>query len=208
MTNDERADWLARAIDEIIRDGEPPEAPASLDPEELASLLDTARLRLQAAQAAREAGADHESNVWARLVDRLDPPQTGSAPRKARKRSKGPPEDESGELRHVIGMRMQIAREALEMAEEHRDEVWKRLRSRLGATESAPALHARLAEEHREATQHVPAHRRRAQDRTQPATPKDDSRTRRLWRTLSWHYAAAGLVATGIAIAAAVLALT
>ena len=34
-------------------------------------------------------------------------------------------------LRNVIGLRMQLAREALNMAEEHRDEVWIRLRARI-----------------------------------------------------------------------------
>ncbi|MCH7809744.1 MAG: hypothetical protein IH863_04105 [Chloroflexi bacterium] len=41
-------------------------------------------------------------------------------------------------LRDVIGLRMQLAREALELAEEHRDEVWARLRSRISGLEDGP----------------------------------------------------------------------
>ena len=41
-------------------------------------------------------------------------------------------------LRDVIGLRTQLAREALELAEEHRDEVWARLRSRISGLEDGP----------------------------------------------------------------------
>ncbi len=41
-------------------------------------------------------------------------------------------------LRDVIGLRMQLAREVLDLAEEHRDEVWARLRSRISGLEDVP----------------------------------------------------------------------
>ncbi len=42
------------------------------------------------------------------------------------------------DLRDVIGLRMQLAREALDLAEEHRDEVWARLRSRISGLKDSP----------------------------------------------------------------------
>ncbi len=41
-------------------------------------------------------------------------------------------------LRDVIGLRTQLAREVLDLAEEHRDEVWARLRSRISGLEDVP----------------------------------------------------------------------
>lgn len=41
-------------------------------------------------------------------------------------------------LRDVIGLRMQLARQVLDLAEEHRDEVWTRLRSRISGLEDGP----------------------------------------------------------------------
>ncbi|HEY5625001.1 MAG TPA: hypothetical protein VIT93_00780 [Dehalococcoidia bacterium] len=38
-------------------------------------------------------------------------------------------------LRDVIGLRMQLSREVLDLAEEHRDEIWARLRSRISGLE-------------------------------------------------------------------------
>jgi hypothetical protein len=198
MTSDERADWLARAIDEILRHGEPPAAPDGLDQAELSSLLDAARLRRDAAEAARLRSADHESEVWKRLIERLTLSQE-SAPRRSSKRTKGPPADEDGELRQVIGMRMQIAREALDLAEEHRDEVWERVKSRLGATEHASAIHAKLTEQPApQPPPNVPERRRRLQSQQ---TPLSEELPRERWAGLPY-------LAVVIAIALAAAAVT
>jgi hypothetical protein len=104
-------------------------------------------------------------------------------------------------LRDVIGLRMQLAREALEMAEEHRDEVWVRLRSRMSGLEDGPKAAAEPERAIPSAGWDGPERRR------SPAEPmyanEEKPRSGRLgWPRLGMAYAAgAGLIATTVAAA-------
>ena len=105
------------------------------------------------------------------------------------------------DLRDVIGLRMQLSREALDLADKHRNEVWERLRSRIsGLGEDVPDAGADT-EQAPPATRLDGPERRRA-----PAEPMyADEEPRR--RGLSWprlglaHVAGAILVAASVAAA-------
>jgi hypothetical protein len=133
MTDEERAEQLARAIDDLIRDVESPDTSHGLNDDELEALLDVARDRLEAGQAYRDHADAHESEVWERLTDRLVF-QTPSSP------DIDIPPESNDALRDIIALRMQMSREVLDIAESHRDEVWGRLQSRMGMMDpGAPA---------------------------------------------------------------------
>lgn len=104
-------------------------------------------------------------------------------------------------LRDVIGLRMQLAREAAEMAEEHRDEVWARLRSRISGLEDGPVA---ATSETKSATPAAewdgPERRRRP---AEPMYADDEPQS----RSLGWprpglaHVAGAALIAAAVAAA-------
>jgi hypothetical protein len=71
MNERQRADQLARAIDELIN-GTPRPGPASFDDQELQSLLHVAQARLAASKNAAKASADYEAAVWQQLIARLE----------------------------------------------------------------------------------------------------------------------------------------
>ena len=105
------------------------------------------------------------------------------------------------DLRDVIGLRMQLSSEVLDLAEEHRDEVWERLRSRIsGLGEGVPDAGADT-EQPPPTTRLDGPERRRA-----PAEPMyaDEKPT---GRKLSWprpglaHAAGAILIAASVAAA-------
>ncbi len=104
------------------------------------------------------------------------------------------------DLRDVIGLRMQLSREVLDLAEEHRDEVWERLRSRISGLEDIPDTGADT-EQTPPATRLDGPERRRA-----PAEPRyadEEPRTRKLsWPRLGLaHVAGAVLIAAAAAAA-------
>ena len=61
MNERQRADQLARAIDELIN-GTPRPGPARFDDQELQSLIKVARARLGESKNAASASADHEAS--------------------------------------------------------------------------------------------------------------------------------------------------
>jgi len=146
MNEEERADWLARAIDDLLnqdrqRPTEPP--PPELDREELNALLRIASARAEAAQSVMHKGIQYEGEVWQRVLQRLDRRRT---PRTVRPfdateavteanedaASHDLQEMEVDELRQIARLRRQLAEQAVSIAEAHRAEVWKRVQSRLG----------------------------------------------------------------------------
>ncbi|HUF54423.1 MAG TPA: hypothetical protein VMR52_11715 [Dehalococcoidia bacterium] len=124
MTDDERAEMLARAIDELIRGIEEPEASHGLEDEELDALLEVARDRLESGRAAQQEAASYEADIWNELKGRLSPGQPSPLDIDL-------PRDQHDALSDIIALRMRMAREVLDLAESHRDEVWARLESRL-----------------------------------------------------------------------------
>jgi hypothetical protein len=105
------------------------------------------------------------------------------------------------DLRDVIGLRMQLSREVLDLAEEHRDEVWEHLRSRISGLADIPDTGADT-EQPPPTTRLDGPERRRA-----PAEPRyADEKPR--GRKLSWPrlglahvVAGAGLIAAAVAAA-------
>src|SRR3990172_8830333 len=67
MKGQERANKLARAIDDLLQGCRPDK----LDDEELEELLQIAGIRLEAASSAAHVGAQHEGMVWRQVLDRL-----------------------------------------------------------------------------------------------------------------------------------------
>jgi len=123
MNERERADYLARAIDELIQGPATPEP--HFDDEELRSLLRVARARLKSGTVSGRNAANHEATVWERVVMRLERQEDGADTND----DLLPPEDE---MRGVIAARRRMTEEVLELAERHRDDVWKRVQDRIG----------------------------------------------------------------------------
>src|SRR3970282_1837500 len=67
MRDEDRADKVARAIEEMVRAG----LPENLGDEELEELLQIARIRLDAARMASQTGAETQDAVLERLIARL-----------------------------------------------------------------------------------------------------------------------------------------
>ncbi len=144
MNEEERADWLARAIDDLLRGVEEPSPPPGLDDEEILSLLRVARARLQQAQATAQSGLHHEAAVWQRVLERLqaakphassdhDPAFDEQSIAGELAIGDDPEAAASPELRYMAELRQRMAAELRSMAEAHREEVWQRIQARLQA---------------------------------------------------------------------------
>src|SRR3990170_5078575 len=140
MRDEDRADRLAKAIEEMVQGG----LPENLGDEELEELLQIARIRLDAARMASQTGAETQDAVLERLIARLhmlhgernsdeaDPSIVNSAGDFA------PNDDDPGdvgvrELQDVISVRHRAAEEAAGIAEQHREAVWQRVQVRIDA---------------------------------------------------------------------------
>lgn len=139
MSRGERAERLARAIEDLVQGRQPPQ----LDDDELEELLQIARIRLDAGQAAARAGAHQERSIWEQVVSELEKIRHrknghSSAPPKATNLMTGdaPGKFDVQELQDIINLRRQIAEEATSLAEMHRDAVWQKVQARLQAGES------------------------------------------------------------------------
>ena len=145
MNEEERAEWLARAIDDLLskdrqRPKEPP--PPRLDREELNALLRIASSRAEAADSRLHSGLQYEGEVWQRVLKRLDRRQF---PREVRSfdapasvseldefvAGRELEQMEIDELREIARMRREMAERAASIGEEHRDDVWQRVQGRL-----------------------------------------------------------------------------
>ena len=153
MNEEERAEWLARAIDDLLkgdRQSEPVSEPlAGLEAEELKALMRVARARLDKARDSSHAGVQYEGAIWQQVLSRLDSHFEGDRSGLASEldwladagKSAGMqnPEVEDPswrhaeieELREIALLRRRIAEEAASFAEEHREAVWRRLQSRI-----------------------------------------------------------------------------
>lgn len=140
MNEQERAGWLARAVDKLIQRREvkpPPEDPRALD---LGALLDVARVRLDLAKSAAHDGLQHEESVWQKVRQRLE--NSAATPADATSPLRRASDDaiiadlaelEAGEFDEVVAIRQRISAEMLTMAEEHRQAVWDRVQARIAA---------------------------------------------------------------------------
>ncbi|TEU00317.1 MAG: hypothetical protein E3J29_01960 [Dehalococcoidia bacterium] len=144
MHDQDRADKLAKAIEEMVQ-GRMPE---DLDDEELQELLQIAKIRLDVARLAAEAGSEAQSAVLERLIARLNLLQKRDAGElngftAAHDRAgdiaandEDPEHVDVKELQDVIDLRRQMAEHAAAVSEAHREAVWQRVQARIQASES------------------------------------------------------------------------
>jgi hypothetical protein len=153
MNEEERADWLARAIDDLLssdrqRPKEPP--PPELERDELNNLMRVAEDRLDTSQTRMQAGLQYEGEVWKGVLRKLDRRRRPRKVKRAKPPAAIPPDDqfslerdleqfEIDELRDIAKMRRQLAEEAAAIAEAHRDDVWEKVQSRLWPGEEIAA---------------------------------------------------------------------
>lgn len=142
MNEQERADWLARAVDRLIQGQGAPETPSGLDDDELDGLMRVAQARLESAQSIARAGLQHEGAVWQKVLQRLDK-HRGSAARhsgaamhfsnEARDLAGdlAMSEGELRELEEMARLRKRMADETIAFAETQREAVWQKVQSRL-----------------------------------------------------------------------------
>jgi hypothetical protein len=124
MNERQRADQLARAIDELIS-GTPRAGPARYDDHELQSLIEVAQARLGASKNAAKTGADHETQVWEQLIARLDGrPQPSEA-------KPGHDIATDADLRQTVAARCEMSAAILSLAARHKDEVWRLVQERI-----------------------------------------------------------------------------
>jgi len=145
MNEDERAGWLARAVDDLIS-GEPPaEPPPGLGRAELDALTRVARARLEAGRASAWDAARYERQVWQEVLFRLERlhnqdklamniTNDSSTTNAGDFAVAGDPE-ELGErqVQDIVILRQQMADEIAAFAEAHREDVWRQVRVRISS---------------------------------------------------------------------------
>ncbi len=124
MNERERAEQLARAIDELIH-GTPRPGPAHFDDHELQSLVQVAQARLRAGKSVAGAGSDHEAAVWEQLIARLE-----GRPKPARPKA-GDDIAADEDMRQTIAARREMSDSILALANQHKDDVWRRVQERI-----------------------------------------------------------------------------
>lgn len=121
MNEQQRADALVRSIDWLIRGAQ--EEQARQQDEELRSLVDVAAARRQVAIDAGKRSVDHESTAWQRLSDKLDS--------RGNDNDGNQDKDADGDMRDIIAARRRVSEDILELAERHREEVWRRVQEKV-----------------------------------------------------------------------------
>jgi len=160
MNEQERADWLARAVDNLIH-----HQPASTPPEDpnsqgLDDLLQIAQARLDLTDFIANHGLQHEGSVWQEVLNRLEIPESPSPsasvhPKSPWLQARGgassldPGERELQELEQVATLRQRMSAQMMKLAEPHREAVWHEVQARVSARESSRGLFAFLGFGHR-----------------------------------------------------------
>jgi hypothetical protein len=126
MNEEERAERFARALDDFLSGGTDT-PPPSLDSQDLSSLFDVASRRRNRSDRVRGQAQEYESEVWENLLDRL----SADAGDQANPNVGPDPDPDSREMMDVISMRRTISEDALALAEQHREDVWEKVRERL-----------------------------------------------------------------------------
>jgi hypothetical protein len=121
MNEQQRAEALVRSIDWLIRGAQ--EEQARQQDEELRSLVDVAAARRQVATDAGKRSVDHESDAWRRLSDKLDSRGNDDDGHQDK--------DQDSDMRDIIAARRRVSEDVLELAERHREEVWRRVQEKV-----------------------------------------------------------------------------
>lgn len=144
MNDRERADWLARAIDDLVLGRGPSPTPAGMDPAETDALMRVARMRLDAGRDFAHRGLQYEGAVWQQVRSRLEQrAETECAVHNDATNPitdagdfavfDDPEDDEVADLKDIVALRRHMASSMLAFAERHRTEVWRQVRSRIQA---------------------------------------------------------------------------
>jgi len=168
MNEQERAEWLARAVDNLIQRREAAEPPEDLNDSDLQGLMRVARARLDLATTTAHAGLQYEGAVWQKVLDRLEVRETratrapGAATfflRKSRSRAgtPDPGEQELRELEDVVALRKSMSAEMMAFAETKREAVWQKIQARLAARSAKKGFLSFLRQDRREADDLAPA---------------------------------------------------
>ena len=145
MNEDERADWLARAIEDLIRGAPPVEPPPGLDRSELDALTRVARARLEGGRLSAHEAQRYEKQVWQEVLSRLDrlhrqdklaaiakydSPTTNAGDVAV---TGDPEQPAERELQDIAVLRQQMADDISAFAEAHREDVWRQVRARISS---------------------------------------------------------------------------
>lgn len=139
MNERERADWLARTIDDLLRGSRQTTPPTGLDENDVDGLLRAASTRMSQATDSAKSSLQYEGAVWRRVLQRLDrrrhprTPSRGDAVPGRVARQKEPPDAEMLELGDIVKMRRQMTDEMMSNSDSHRGEVWHRLEAKFEA---------------------------------------------------------------------------
>jgi hypothetical protein len=144
MRDQDRADKLAKAIEEMVQGN----MPEGLDDEELDELLQIAKIRLDVSHLAAAAGAQAQADVLKRLIARLGSLQEGEdrepdglptvsdSAGEIASGDKDPEQVEVQELQDIIRVRRQMAERAATISDSRREPVWQRVQARIQAEQS------------------------------------------------------------------------
>lgn len=144
MHTPDEADRLAKAIEEMVQG----RVPENLGDEELQRLLQIAKIRLDAARLAAEAGSETQSAALERLIARLnmfqkqDDNELNSSttehdlPGDIAPDYEDPEHVDVKELQEIIDLRRQMSEHAAAVSEAHREAVWQRVQARIQASQS------------------------------------------------------------------------
>ncbi len=144
MRDEDRADKLAKAIEEMVQ-GHMPE---SLGDEELDELMQIAKIRLDAGQLAARAGDEAKAEVLKRVMDRVGSLQEGDnhepdgLATASDSAGEITPDDRDPEqldvqgLQDIVALRQRMAERAATISESHREAVWQRVQARIQADQS------------------------------------------------------------------------
>ena len=168
MNEKERADWLARAVDNLIQRREAAEPPEDLNDGDLAGIMRVARARLSLAETTAHQGLQYEGAVWQKVLDRLEqrasnPGRKSNAATYFLKKSGDETlhheanEDELKGLEDIVALRKRMADESMALAEPHREAVWHTVRSRLEARGRKRGFFSFLRRDQVEADELAPA---------------------------------------------------
>jgi hypothetical protein len=127
LTEQERADMLARAVDHLIHPNRNPPTPPSRTDRDLDALVDVAASRATAGNMLRLAAASSRAGVWRSVADRLG--SQAEAPAQAGELS----DADAAELAGVITARRDVSEHVLWYARTQQAEVWSAVTARLKA---------------------------------------------------------------------------
>lgn len=137
MNERQRADFLARAIDDLIS-GLEPVVPADLDRKDVDAIMHVARTRLDAGRVFAHSGLQYEGAVWQHVLERIQRANAGAragwtaAPPEASEYS---PAAGDRDLTEVAVLRRHMSAQLIAFAETHREDVWQRVQARIIMTQ-------------------------------------------------------------------------